>query len=123
MVSKELLSEILEKIQFMDVEKVVEVYKSDSEIYFTASVMNINTKEYTIVKRYFNIHELAYKCKEWAFNRSEIHEEKYIINSDIKWARIYRMPNFVDYVHLITKSTEPEAVFAATQWILEQETE
>ena len=64
-----------------------------------------------------NLYELAHKCKEWAWKQDKEHITttintrktltglyKTCINDDIEWFA----------------KTEPEAIFKACQWILEQ---
>lgn len=68
-----------------------------------------------------NIHELAHKCKEWAI------KESYDILSGGLEAGLYSC--YIDYsdkrytlqmnpLHHEFANTEPEAVFAACEWIL-----
>ena len=116
MLSKELLSEILTDTQHMDVEKIIEVNKSGNEVYFTASVMNVNTKTYATIKRYFNIHELAHECKEWAS------EMEYSLDSVIEHIADIRFCIATDRLgnyKTFNDEAEPEAIFKACQWILD----
>lgn len=76
--------------------------------------------------QYINIHELAYKCKEWASK-----QDIYIWSSynfalstgraifDLRLKRRYGdvLPKFAE--HEFETDTEPEAIFKACQWILE----
>lgn len=74
-----------------------------------------------------NIHELAYKCKEWALNKgyrllSGFDEKEYENSPDIEYSCIVNHiyceggcrsdNNFNSY-------SEPEAIFKACQWILD----
>lgn len=65
--------------------------------------------------RKINIYELAHKCKEWAL------KQKYYIKSqvgtEISVANIFASNNRCD--ENITANTEPEAIFKACEWILE----
>ena len=74
-----------------------------------------------------NIHELAHKCKEWAFDKGYIIEVG--VHPTIKKDRSDR-----DYFYKITTDrgqilvskfdeiikTEPEAIFKACEWILKE---
>ena len=112
MISKELLSQIenldIFSVEFLDKENIIHIcgnYK-DTEIH----------TEYSI-----NIYELAFKCKAWA------HSNGYWLS-----VRLYEPNGFniVVFSHIhsqlqkdlkeINDKTEPEAVFKACQWILEQ---
>jgi len=63
-----------------------------------------------------NIHELAHKVKEWAYNNN------YFITSNLKEANVYPINSdgWIMKLELsIDEKTEPEAIFKAGQWILE----
>lgn len=79
-----------------------------------------------------NIHELAHKCKKWAVEQ----DYGYIINSCIKYtfgyAQVewyeknhkdkhgtYREHTFKSEWFKATNNSEPEAIFKACQWILD----
>ena len=73
-----------------------------------------------------NIYELAYKCKEWAVNLSP---NKHALSSYPRWGDIrnYKKTNGSYYIcqHLVSGAqfeaeTEPEAVFKACEWILNE---
>ena len=63
-----------------------------------------------------NIHELAHKCKEWAYNEGFVivalkeDEEQYVVEIRCGWD----ITDFRD-------NTEPEAIFKACQYILDKE--
>ena len=98
MISKELLSEIMD-----DKVKSIRIMNDTIFIYFEN-----NNQEYFI-----DIYELAYKCKVWAYNNS------YTLRSQLKVCYC-RFPNHNDIEEKIFKAdTEPEAIFKACQWILE----
>lgn len=71
-----------------------------------------------------NLYELAHKCKEWAFDKG------YIISSGLTpvlgvnkdgWAEVFSSSTPLDgKLHTFKQLSEPEAVFKACQWILEQ---
>ena len=112
MISKELLSEVLE-------ENISEVYKIGS---------NPNFKQNTLLFKLYgcgelcniNIYELAHKCKEWAS------KQYYSVMSGWEMTHwggayhvvLYKNPNSILF-SMSTIETEPEAIFKACQWILD----
>ena len=111
-----------------------EKYKDQTEI--TRLVPNKNYIEYTsevtgnpynyITHDKINIYELAHLCKEWAVNLSP---NKHALSSYPRWGDIrnYKKTNGSYYIcqHLVSgvqfeAETEPEAIFRACEWILEQ---
>ena len=75
---------------------------------------------------FINIYEFAHKCKEWAVNLSP---NKHALSSYPRWGDIrnYKKTNGSYYIcqHLVSgvqfeAETEPEAIFRACEWILEQ---
>ena len=91
MITKELLSEVL------GVYKIIEPYGNILVWEWDKSYSNNNCS--------INIYELAHKCKEWAL------QYDYTILSSKGYATISGKV-FYD-------KTEPEAIFKACQWILE----
>ena len=76
---------------------------------------------------YYNIYELAHKCKEWAVNLSP---NKHALSSYPRWGDIrnYKKTNGSYYIcqHLVSgvqfeAESEPEAIFKACQWILDKD--
>ena len=104
MISKELLSEVLGY--------KVELVKSNN-----GTTLYFNKYENG---DYINIHELAHKCKEWAVLKGyEIETKLYAIGTEIySSANISYGRNMGKYIDTIT-TTEPEAIFKACQWILD----
>ena len=110
MISKELLSEVLgKKVLYTEL-------KYDITIDIT---LEVNTYERYIS---YNIHELAHKCKEWAHSRGytifsayKYHCYLYSVDDILQHPDKFRVPN--DFA--IGTSSEPEAIFAACQWVLE----
>ena len=111
-----------------------EKYKDQTEI--TRLVPNKNYIEYTsevtgnpynyITHDKINIYELAHLCKEWAVNLSP---NKHALSSYPRWGDIrnYKKTNGSYYIcqHLVSgvqfeAETEPEAIFKACEYILEQ---
>ena len=116
MISKELLSEICQT-NLMSLGKL-EVVGSDICLYDCSMQPDIYMC--------WNIYELAHKCKEWAVNLSP---NKHALSSYPRWGDIrnYKKTNGSYYIcqHLVSgvqfeAETEPEAIFRACEWILEQ---
>lgn len=75
-----------------------------------------------------NIYELAHKCKEWAWNQESYQIQSMFIHLEFKTAKeLSEIPKcqaivcnehgkFVDF---FDAKTEPEAIFQACQWILD----
>ena len=73
-------------------------------------------------KRIINIYELANKCKEWALSKDYYLRAEQGINyyDNLQWTCFLNInmddgAEYIDYWN----STEPEAIFKACQWILE----
>ena len=111
MISKELLSEVF-GIDILEVQN--ELYKS--RLYY--SVAN-RSKPMNRQNRYLNIHELAHKCKEWAFDAGEWHIKSHkVIYPKGMWRVEFESPS--EDLQTIHEVTEPEAIFKACEWIMEQ---
>ena len=127
MISKELLSEVMKK----------EVKYVESNLcYFEefSSCMQGITFKGTSHREYWNIYELAHKCKEWALSQGfSLSSSKPIVAND-EGNQVFNYW-WCAYLHEINKEsfeaplmvtfnnfnseTEPEAIFKACQWILE----
>jgi len=106
MISEELLSTILGA----GVTRVVH-YPKDSNLYY--SFTGTDTQ-------HINIYELAHKCKEWAMSQGFIvltYGEAYY-NVDVHYHS--NKSKFGNLAFSDTAQEEPEAIFKACQWILEQ---
>lgn len=107
MISKELLSEILGV-------KVTEVLtsKTTNFLYYMC-LDHHNLGENT--ENSINIYELAYKCKEWAIHKS------YHLHSSLRHHKLRGLSKLVigDDIEYFEAETEPESIFLACQWILE----
>ena len=72
---------------------------------------------------FINIYELAYLCKEWA---SKHHYSVMSGREMTHWGGAYRVAVFRNSDNILfsmsTVKTEPEAIFRACEWILEQVT-
>ena len=111
MISKELLSEVLKNTVYEendDIIKVIYDIKANEVVFWTD-------------EEYFNsvnIYELMHKCKEWA---SSLDGREYWLQSWIEQSPILAVCE-VDYQSDnkgFTADTEPEAIFKACEWILE----
>jgi hypothetical protein len=94
MISKELITQVL------NLKRVDEIYVEDNLIYFCELNEGIN------------IYELAYKCKEWAY------EFGYQLAS-YPTGEIYMCRDPHNNNVYVSGSSEPEAIFKACQWILD----
>lgn len=107
--------------------EVLRVNVKEGDWYCT-DVININYKYYKDNDRFeqkINVHELAYNCKIWAFTRGyelmsgtidegngELIFECSLYNKSAETKEEYILSTFEGY-------SEPEAIFKACQWILE----
>jgi len=114
-ISKELLSEVL----------WVEVIKFDDGKYQYPN--NDMSKVYYMVNGTFgvyssiNIYELAHKCKEWAWKKGyEINSKAECNKDDDRCgnACIYKCYGY-DIIGSFGANSEPEAIFKASQWVLD----
>jgi len=64
-----------------------------------------------------NIYELMYKCKEWALS------QEYYVKSDLVFVELFKIHSYIDDIptEAFSGDTEPENVFTACQWILDNE--
>ena len=109
MISKELLSEVL------DLKRVDDIYIEDNILYFCK------------LNKGINIYELVHKCKEWAYTKYKIiltsklfdYQIKNIFDCYLETGEKSR-ENIRNFAHPdFISNTEPEAIFKACQWILE----
>ena len=105
MVSKELLSEVLH----VNIDTII--CNSEKILWYGK-----NTIKAEVLEDFINIYELAHKCKEWAWNNHHI-----TIRSG--YAEFGAWSNFahnsISFVSMDIPLTEPEAIFKACQWILD----
>ena len=111
MISKELLSAVLGRV-ITDIEKDYFKFEPNCNDWrITARFDGFN-------QRFFmNIHELAHKCKEWAKDKN------YILKSFIGGRSFCIIESLIGkevVVDAKIADTEPEAIFKACQWIMEQ---
>ena len=115
MISKELLSNVLDNEVPYQVKVHKIIIKNNSLNYF------YNSKDsgggLFEANEYINIYELAHKCKEWAISKGWIlHEVRNLKEYIIYFGGDYREPSD-DF----RAETEPEAIFKACQWILDKD--
>lgn len=77
--------------------------------------INVQAREFGSWEKY-NIHELAHKCKEWAFDNG--------IMFDVRWhtnRKPFKISIMVygNHSRFFVEDTEPEAVIKMCQWILD----
>lgn len=116
MISKELFAEVMaDKLPQGLCELNDLVQDDDNDVgYFHAQYQGYI--DYGI--QWINIHELAHKCKKWAFNQNYWLDSRITFNKG--GARIEeRHSDFIKDPKDFTEKTEPEAVFKACQWILD----
>lgn len=111
MISNQLLSEVLG----YEIYKVSLLNKDGVHINITG-----NTEKYTPNTTQHNIFELAHKCKDWAHNNNYILIITYFGAGKTKVDLSHR--NLLPKIRIDnweTSSTEPEAIFKACEWILQ----
>lgn len=109
MISKELLNEVLE-------EEVLSVrpYISDDPFYKNVIMWECRKNTYDTI----NIYELAHKCKEWAFSLGcELSSFK--ANYSGYWFSTIKFVDVMARPISFNSNKEPEAIFKACQWILD----
>jgi len=107
MISKELLSEVLEKsvVSYTEISKnMIRVYLH-KENYFEQGYIDIN------------IYELAHKCKEWALLNNNIKIYSLLVKDGAK-VNIHKVLKLGTIDKTFRANTEPEAIFKACQYIL-----
>lgn len=109
MISKELLSEVLgcdsSECYFEDTYNLIN-YKYQYDVTWSEEIQYDNSS--------INIHELAHKCKEWLKNN--------VSNSFSGFDNGHRFFCHIENYNIqdrFYEDTEPEAIFKACQWILE----
>ena len=112
MISRELLSEVLKE----DLHRIGRIDQVANCIHYKIYNDFLEDTYYAV-----NIYELAHKCKEWAGDKG------YILLSKDKECLIYSIDEVYDVVECLNQyeeyfeaDTEPEAIFKATSYIMEQ---
>ena len=112
--SKELLSEVLNiHIGLIELKPILENNKTDVA-YLLKGSQNTAQEVHRNHKR-INIYELAHKCKEWA-HKLGFMVQSYQYNTK---ARVDLLKS-CDIDEIFIEETEPEAIFKACEWIMEQ---
>ena len=109
-ISKELLCEVYSE----EVDFIRYVANNTHEVYFK----NPTRLKYQIV----NIYELAHKCKEWAYNNNYYVYSIFAFGGE-GWSYITHTDNISKRLSSFDTDSEPEAIFKACQWILENKEE
>lgn len=122
MISKEMSKELFEQV--MDI-KLGNIYNKEQELIATdkAAMYTDISKEYRIGDSIdiINIHVLAHKCKEWAYKQGYVilsGHSAYGIGVFFCSCKGWLSENYDKRIE-INHNTEPEAIFKACQWILE----
>ena len=112
-ISKELLSEVLNLNMWKT--ETLTISTEYNKLYYNGITLgDYGYYEYT---EHINIHELAHKCKEWAL------KQEYKVNSrpdnvPTLWEAYINLN--ITTAHTEVAATEPEAIFKACEWILQQ---
>lgn len=124
MISKELLSEVLGVSKYL----LLSFHFHGKHLHYLIQGNTISDTENTIQNNHktINIYELAHKCKEWAMQTPYI-VDQLTINIDRtclpnKFKTRYWCVWLLRYSKVSEEfyaDTEPEAVFKACQWLLE----
>ena len=130
MISKELLSKVLDNEVPYQVKVHKIIIKNNSLNYF------YNSKDSRgglfEANEYINIYELAHKCKEWALDNRwmictmPMLTEKKWGNTSVRLSHFYSAgkDRYLDGIYhngRIEANTETEAIFRACQWILDKD--
>ena len=108
MISKELLSEVLELRSYIE---SIDESVDEKNIYYYSSYESYPATQYSI-----NIYELSHKCKEWAISKGWVlHEVR-----NLKEYIIYFSGDFREPSNDFRADTEHEAIFQACEWILKE---
>jgi hypothetical protein len=110
-------------ISILLAEAVLDQQGRISEVLHSNTDVTLYGKQHEFLGTY-NIYELAHKCKEWAFWND------YYVITKMRMPDIYRDCQKIDYgfevyqqdnisEHSWWLDTEPEAIFKACQWILD----
>lgn len=116
MISKELLSEVLNFDSIYNVENGVTSCRNVTA-FATIKITYFIGKEDEPKYKHVNVHELAHKCKEWAVKKGYVLIEYPLIVKIHKEGEIEATESISD---LTTTLHAPLRVFEACQWILER---
>jgi len=119
MISKELFCTVMN----VSLNRLVEFEYKTNMVSGTGYYYFIDNEHLDDEYEFINIHELAHKCKEWA------HKYWYQIDScydgNTSFAEVINIKKFdpeypQQFEIEMEQDTEPEAIFKACEWILEQ---
>lgn len=122
MISKELLSEVLDDYSERLVERI-EINDNMLQTFYTCNAKGIAT----CLGLEINIYELAHKCKEWAtplYSKYylDIHVDGISETTHIRKYNVDVMcMQDMDVIKTFESNTEPEAIFKACEWILKNQ--
>ena len=105
--TKELLNEVLEDT----VISIWHVNKYTNELHY-------NTTNYPDSSIAINIYELAHKCKEWVYKNGYVIQSGRDVLTESQFIARVMKKSLVQYDGIA--QSEPEAIFKACQWIMEQ---
>lgn len=119
MISKELLSEVLENEVPYQVKVHKIIIKNNSLNYFYNS--KDNRGGLFEANEYINIYELANKCKEWATGEHGFSLHSFLCPDDTCTCEIYKFHKSTGYVFVdwFNCLSEVEAIFKACEYIME----
>lgn len=112
-ISKELLEQVLDYA-------IIKNSKIDDDINVKVHFKNYQNR-YEDDK--INIYELAHKCKEWAFKEGFVIRTYYFDSARFENKKMCNATvgkRKIGDVYTFCFDTEPEAIFRACEWILEQ---
>ena len=121
MISKELLSKVLDNEVPYQVKVHKIIIKNNSLNYF------YNSKDsgggLFEANEYINIYELAHKCKEWAIGEHGLSLHSFPCHDDTYTCEIYKFHKSTGYVIVdwFNCLSENKAIFKACQWILDKD--
>ena len=110
MISKELLSEVL------NIEHILEFRQSVNVFWITDAKSHVGAVP-------INIYELAHKCKEWALaNGFAISSgiPKPFYKKRIIGAEIFKLTDFRNAIFICYQESEYDAIIEACEWILKE---
>ena len=120
-ISKELLSEILDKKVVVD--DISNIELKENTITFIEDYWDEDEGSGFYRNHTINIYELAHKCKEWALSKGYILMSKPRTSSSFATC-VFCKNGKCDYEDDLWNDfragTEPEAIFKACEWILNQ---
>lgn len=124
MISKELLSEVMgcaisNSVDVHGITRVIGIEDEPDGTFLTFGYQSYESSR----KRYINIYELAHKCKEWA-SELEFEISSCTYKATVEYncrqdedddRRLFWKSDYETF----SSDTEPEAIFKACQWILD----